>query len=193
MDMLGVVKEYYGTTLPERHVWAAGGTIGDASSGASDLASTEAIDLFTVLWNVANTENSQIKLYDSSGAAATKGTDAATDFAAHYRLSLPDKRGRVALGLNSMGGTSAGVLTNAKANIIGGCDGAEKHTLTVDEMPTHTHSQADGLRTHVGKSEDTKSASCPGFGRPFTTGSAGGSSSHNNMQPWLACNFIMQY
>ncbi len=192
-DPLGVVKEYYGTTLPSRHVWAAGGTIGDADSGASELAGADAEDLFAVLWNVANTTNSQIKLYDASGNAASKGTDAATDFAAHMQISLPDKRGRVAIGVDSMGSGSADVVTNAKADVLGGYDGEETHTLSTSEIPNHAHNIWD--RATSGISHDSSIETDLGVlsTKASASGSIGGDEAHNNMQPWVACNYIMRY
>lgn len=193
-DPLGVVKEFYGTALPARHLWVNGCTIGDASSGATGRANADTIDLYTVLWNAANVTGSQIQLYTSAGVATSKGASAAVDFAAHKRLSLPDKRGRVGVGLDSMGGTSANVVTNANADILGGTGGEENHILNINEMPSHNHSLnldngGSGTSLPPGSSNGSLGSLCDVNAITFK----GGGSFHNNMQPWLACNYIMRF
>lgn len=54
-------------------------------------------------------------------------------------FNVPDLRGRVVAGLDNMGGTDAGRLD--WANTIGTTGGAQNHTLTTAEMPSHTHTQ----------------------------------------------------
>ncbi len=189
-DPLGFCKEFYDRELPERHLWANGGTIGDESSGAAGRANADTIDLFKILWkSVGN--GGQIKLYDSSGAVTTKGADPATDFAAHKQVSLPDKRGRVGVGLDNMGGTSANTVINSNADIVGGTSGEEKHVMTSDENGPHRHTSqgsyggAGGpypMRGETNLVGNTIYSDYSGLGSP-----------HNNMQPWIACNYIMRY
>jgi microcystin-dependent protein len=68
------------------------------------------------------------------------GTDTASDF------YLPDLRGRVVAGQDDMGGTSANRLTGqtggVNGDVFGATGGAETHTLTEAQMPSHTHTQA---------------------------------------------------
>lgn len=189
-DPLGVCKEFYDTVLPERHVWANGKTIGDESSGATALASADSIDLFAVLWKTANVAGSQIQIYGSTGTAVDKGESAAKDFAAHKRITLPDKRGRTAIGLDSMGGTSANLVTSGNADLLGGTGGEENHPLTIDEMPTHTH---DFYAARESYGADNRGGYATLGNGTFTTTSTGGGVAHNNMQPWIACNYIMRY
>ncbi len=194
-DPLGVCKEYYDTELPERHLWANGGTIGDESSGATGRANADIIDLFKVLWKSVN-NGGQIKLYDSAGAAVEKGNDAATDFTAHKRLSLPDKRGRVGIGLDNMGGTSANVVTNDNADILGGYYGEENHTMIGNENGPHSHVEYI-MGSIVGSSTSGSSYRAPtitshGESAQYT-GISGSGAPHNNMQPYTACNYIMRY
>jgi microcystin-dependent protein len=209
-DPIGTVKEYYGIILPSRYLWVNGCTIGDINSNATGRANSDTIDLYTVLWDAANVTGSQIQLYDSSGTATTKGISASNDFAAHKRLSLPDKRGRVAIGLDNMGGTSANVVTNSNADILGGYDGEENHTLTITELAAHHHSIYSYASTYgyaYGLGYNTPSG-LGGANSGGTTGSGyyntdsaghqivsttGSGTAHNTMQPWVACNFIMRY
>jgi microcystin-dependent protein len=191
-DPLGIVKEYYGTTLPARHLWVDGKTIGDESSGATALASADAIGLFTVLWNAANVTGSQIRLYSSTGSVIAKGASAIEDFEAHKRLSLPDKRGRVAIGKDNMGGTSANIVNNSNADVLGGIGGEENHTLTISELANHLHNMLTGMDGSAAAG-GTPRGIIPGSSASYSTSSTGGDSSHNNMQPWLTCNYIMRY
>jgi microcystin-dependent protein len=188
-EPLGIIKEFYGADLPSGYLWCDGKTIGGASSGATGRANSDTINLFTALWGTAN-NGGQIKLYDLTGATVAKGTDAAADFAAYKRLSLPDRRGRTAIGLDSMGGVSANVIAVPSADILGDIGGEETHTLKENEMPVHTHSYA----TYSSIEDHGSSTNCAmAYPTSSTTGSAGGGSSHNNMQPWIACNYIMRY
>lgn len=54
-------------------------------------------------------------------------------------FNVPDLRGRVVAGVDNMGGSDAGRLD--WANTLGTFGGAQTHTLTTAEMPSHTHIQ----------------------------------------------------
>lgn len=144
-------------------------TIGNASSGANIAAAwTQA--LFELLWNQYSNS-----VQTSAGGAVARGASAMADYTASRRLMLVDLRGRV-LGV-------AGNTASLTQRLKGDLTGAETHTLTIPEMPTHSHAaaftagtaSATGTMTPAG----TRSADAPG---PHT-GQAGGGQSHNNMQP----------
>ena len=109
-------------------------------------------------------------------------------------FNLPSPAGRV-LGV---AGSGAGLTTRAFGSNVG----AETHTLTVAEMPTHTHGVNDPGHTHsyFNQSNDLNAINITGtdFADNIdvnqTTGSsttgitnsnAGLSNAHNNMQPTL--------
>ena len=66
--------------------------------------------------------------------------------------------------------------------------GEKTHTLTVDEMPAHNHSQvvttynANGISGRVDYKEDNKIAA---YDQGKNTGTTGGGKKHNNLQPYI--------
>lgn len=120
-------------------------------------------------------------LYSTIGNSFGSG-DGSTTF------NLPDLRGRTVIGRDNMGGTSANRITASWADGLGDSGGAETHTLTTTEMPSHTHS--------TGQSLNAAGGGIQWFGGPFSiqtvTGSTGGGGSHNNVQPSIALNYIIK-
>ena len=139
----GAMLPYCGATAPSGFVLAAGNTIGDASSGA-DRANADTENLFALLWDsYANTE---LALLDSSGSPVSRGGSAASDYAAHCRLPVPDLRGRQWLVKDDLGGSAANRVTNAVSGVTAttlGAAGGDQHahhaTIQITD-PGHTHS-----------------------------------------------------
>lgn len=61
----------------------------------------------------------------------------ASPAAAHF--GLPDMRGRMPMGSDNMGGTSANVVVDPAADSVGFTGGNETHAITQAELPDHTH------------------------------------------------------
>jgi microcystin-dependent protein len=122
--------------------------------------------------------------------AATYGAgDGSTTF------TLPDLRGRMAMGLDNMGGTSAGRVTNVQADAMGGADGEETHILTEDEMAIHSHTLrriTSGSSNDSGFEYSNPSSSYNSHDNPSIE-EAGGDQAHNNMPPYMALNYLIKY
>lgn len=87
-------------------------------------------------------------------------------------FNLPDISRRVVMG---RGGTAV----SGPANTLGATGGAEAHTLSIGEIPSHTHTY--GTTSFLGQSGSTNGTS---FNQNnYTTGATGGDGAHNNVQP----------
>lgn len=96
-------------------------------------------------------------------------------------FNLPDFKGKVSVGRDS---------EDIDFNSIGKTGGAKTHTLTISEMPEHTHSL--GITTEAVEDEQNqRTVWKPGSGQ--NTGSTGGGNPHNNLQPYLVVNKIIKY
>jgi microcystin-dependent protein len=114
----------------------------------------------------------------------TYGGDGKSDFA------LPDLRGRLPLHQNN-------------EFIPGKAEGAETITLTVDQLPAHTHplvASADPTNTLNAANNviGTPATATPFFAAtpsanfaPQAISSVGGNQPHSNFQPYLCVNFII--
>ncbi len=146
-----------------------------------------------------------------SGLFALFGTaygsgDGATTF------NIPDLRGRVVAGVGNMGGVDAGRLTASTVNSIGlgGVGGAETHTLTTPQIPSHTHNNTLNDPGHIhgfpvsfggttggtgifsgasGGNTNTNSATT---GITINNATAGSGNAHNNVQPTIICNKLLR-
>ena len=55
------------------------------------------------------------------------------------KFAVPDLRGRLPMGADNMGGTSADVVTAAAADVVGAKDGSEDVTIQTENLPEHEH------------------------------------------------------
>lgn len=120
----------------------------------------------------------------------TYGGDGRTTF------QLPDLRGRAPIGF----GQGPGLTSRS----WGSRGGAEAHTLTSNEMPSHNHvhrssdnegdSVSPGGNFPATAEEPVRpwSSSSSGNGMdPAVVANSGGSQAHNNMQPYLTLYFVI--
>ncbi len=95
-------------------------------------------------------------------------------------FNLPDIKGRVPVGFDS---------GQTEFDALGETGGAKTHTLSLGEIPAHTHV--------VSNTQDN--APSGGSGQKWTgstgsiqSGSAGGGGAHNNLQPYITLQFIIK-
>lgn len=120
-------------------------------------------------------------------------------------FKLPDTRGRTAIGV----GTGTGLTIRALADT----GGAESVTLSVSEMPAHDHGGVTGSTTpnytslvagapggfpqlstaNYNGNVAGATQSLLGSSHTHTISSQGGGQAHNNMQPFIALNYIIKY
>lgn len=109
-------------------------------------------------------------------------------------FNIPDTRGRVTVGL----GNGAGLT----ARNLGDKGGEENHTLTIDEIPSHSHSLTrrsnpdDGAYDTNSSHQDESSAATTDredLGLFNTNATGGATPTHNNMQPFIALRNLIKY
>jgi microcystin-dependent protein len=158
-ERAGVVKEYFGASLPTGYVWANGTTLGSAASGATGRANADTLSLYTILWD--SYSNTVLPIQTSAGAPSTRGASALADFNLNKRMPVPDRRERVSVGKGDMGGTAdPGYLTLAGSGFnpttLGAAGGVETVALTANQNGTHSHALTvddNGLHFHPGTTD----------------------------------------
>lgn len=124
-------------------------------------------------------------------------------------FNVPDYRGRISVGKDDMGGSTAGRITVAGCGVngttLGAVGGAQTHTLTTAQLSVHSHGISDpghahsydgalvdngasggGTRASVNPSISTSSNTTG-----ITISNAGSGSAHNNVQPIIIINKII--
>lgn len=104
-------------------------------------------------------------------------------------FNLPNLAGRVVVGQGSGSG-----LTSRS---MGATGGAETHTLSVQQIPSHSHTvqntvQISGFNT-LTESDNSSNELDLVNSQTTTSSSVGDGEAHNNMQPFAVLNYIIRY
>ena len=95
-------------------------------------------------------------------------------------FNIPNLKGKVVVGFNS---------SETEFDALGETGGAKTHTLTSAQIPSHTHqvtASANTGGTGTGWADLTA-----GSESVTTDGGTGGGQAHNNLQPYMALNYII--
>jgi hypothetical protein len=136
----GATLGFRGVTVPTGWLLEDGKSIGDASSGATALASAAAEALFKVLW-----ANDVYVIQDSTGAASSRGATADADWAAHKRMILTDMGSRTRYGYKS--GVTAGPGGTGGSSSLQ--SGATSGSLSVSVSGSGTTAGSNGFPTRT--------------------------------------------
>ena len=97
-------------------------------------------------------------------------------------FNLPDLRDRVPVGKDS---------NDTDFNLLGNTGGEKTHTLTVEEIPSHTHQIAKENWTISASTGTITIHNYAGTERT-ASGSTGGGQAHNILQPYIVTNYIIK-
>lgn len=201
-------KDWWLSTVDPGWIWAMG-TIGNASSNATNRANADTLDLFTAFWNdtayqytgpTADAASGQLQVFDASGVAVARGASAAADFAAGRQLSVPDVRGRVRIAKDNMNGTAAnrmtGTVGGVNGSLLGANGGFQQNTLDVTQIPSHNHFN---VAANIYQTNSPGSFGVAGVhgsggiqGWNALSNPVGGDQPHNNVQPGIICNYLFK-
>ena len=150
----------------------------------STRANSDTVALFTLLYN--NVVDTWAPIQTSVGGATTRAAQgsAAAAYAANCRLVLPRVLGRALAGA----GAGSGLTSRA----LGSVAGEENHTLTIPEMPAHSHGLKLSPNQYAAGSPTSAGLDGGGSDTAGLIASTGGGGPHNNVQPTSFMNVMIK-
>lgn len=99
-------------------------------------------------------------------------------------FNIPDLQGKVAVGVDS---------EDTDFDTLGETGGEKTHTLSVSEIPAHSHTPTSGNFCTTGSgAKNNLVASGSAYAQTSTTANTGGGQAHNNLQPYQVVNYIIK-
>lgn len=104
-------------------------------------------------------------------------------------FNLPNLKGKIPVGYD---------ISDSDFNVVGKTGGEKTHTLTINEMPSHSHTftgvnDGSSVVSQTGRYPariyQDKKENWPGL----ASNNTGGGQSHNIMQPYITMNYIIKY
>lgn len=189
------IKDILYIVLDEQTSYTYNGTTLVSVGGGSSTVGGETLKIGTILPFSGSTlptgylfcDGSAVSRTTYAGLFAVIGTafgagDGSTTF------NLPNLNGKVPVGLDS---------NDTDFDTLGETGGEKTHTLTINEMPSHTHTpsvvinaNAQGYTAGSNWSEGVYTRSIAGDS--LALNNTGGSQPHNNVQPYLVVNYIIK-
>ncbi|MBR4997573.1 MAG: tail fiber protein [Bacteroidaceae bacterium] len=169
-EPLGVVKMWAGPTLPDGYIYCDGTAYPNGTGTNKEYAK-----LYAVLGDTFNSAP------NSNGKVESTSTG-------YFRV--PDLRGRFIVGYNG---------NDSDYNKNGKCGGEKTHTLTTNEIPSHTHGQnlwAEGNNDWKGGGNASPKNATSKFNAttPYgNTNATGGGLAHENRPPYYVLAYIIKY
>lgn len=96
-------------------------------------------------------------------------------------FNLPNLKGKVAVGKDT---------TQTEFDMLGETGGEKKHTLTIDEMPSHNHGWK--WSTHATQGTGEWSSDGSGSVADDVIANTGGGQPHNILQPYITLNYVIK-
>ena len=116
-------------------------------------------------------------LYSAIGTTYGAG-DGSTTFA------VPNLKGKVPVGRDS---------SDTSFDVLGETGGAKTHTLTVSEMPSHSHTTTIIAKAFTSALDGLSGGTVNNNAQYYTSDSKGGDQAHNNLQPYIVLNYIIKW
>lgn len=100
-------------------------------------------------------------------------------------FNIPDIQGKVPVGID---------FNDTAFDTLGETGGEKTHTLTIDEMPSHSHATDKYYNTDQGGNSFYGSNATGGHATSNNgMSNTGGGQAHNNLQPYIVMNYIISY